>query len=118
MDLITAIQWHIATRWQGNKALLQGNTLASWIPTHVFQGINDNYCLLSYMSKSKALVELIVSLTRSPFWNFCILVHFTTLVTIVRESIKHKDKGRAVAIVYLDFTKAFDTVPHKIIIAN
>ncbi|GAB0204306.1 mitochondrial enolase superfamily member 1 [Grus japonensis] len=40
----------------------------------------------------------------------------TNLKNIYDEMTSLEDKGRAVYIVYLDFSKAFDTVSHKIFI--
>ena len=40
----------------------------------------------------------------------------TNLINFHDEVIGLVDEGRAVAIVYLDFSKAFDTISHKILI--
>lgn len=42
--------------------------------------------------------------------NSCLI----SLLTIYDETTGLVDETRAVAIVYLDFRKAFDTVPHKL----
>ncbi|KAK4824713.1 hypothetical protein QYF61_017939 [Mycteria americana] len=41
---------------------------------------------------------------------------FTNLINFYNETTGLVDEGRAVDIVYLDFSKAFDTVSHKILI--